>query len=330
MRKLLITIALSLACVLSAAPAQAMDFGMQQEPMTAARCDQIAALNSRWVRIMVMPTRWADTDYLGVVKRCKADGLKVMVSLMFWQSHPSPAYIAAFAAVAARKLGPYVDAWSPMNEPNHRYFQPAYNPYCSGPVTKTTAARKVRFKRVRRGSWKRVRRHGEVRYRHVKHRRGRYRRVVRTRWATATRVEPLGSTVCLAITSRQAYDAAAAQVHHWDPSASLIIGDTAGQPITYLRAWFAASSKRPLGNILGVHYSVPTVSVRALAKANGLALWVPEAGMLPKEQALFAPWLKSLQQAGVKVVIYYNGLAADAWRDQTLTPSARVIAAHWN
>lgn len=327
------------ALALLPAPASAMDKGMQQETMTPAFCDQIAATGSKWARLMVQPELYAARrdSYIATVKRCKADGLKVMVSIMHWyQTSPrlSAGQLAFASAIAARDLGPWADAWAPINEPNHPAFAVDWKPYLTATVRTAhpTAHRTVTYKRVAHGRYRRVWRDGAWRYRTTRRRRGHWRRTVKAWTTSAYTVDTVSvrTDVALARASRAAYDAAAAAIRRQDPTSLLVFGDTAWADGTFMKLMLAAKAGLPDADIVGIHYALPTQDVRDVAERLDAPMWVTEWGRVPSQQGDLAATLKTYRAAGVQVFIYYNGLAWNGtWRDQRLTLRNRKAFIEW-
>lgn len=325
-----------MAFLLLAAPASAMELGMQQEPMTPTRCDQVAS-HTPWVRIMVQPERWT-TDrprYRATIQRCKALGLRVIVTLTnMYPAAPrlTAGQLAFSAAAISRDLGPWVDAWSPINEPNHGMFTVAFDPYCTTTIrTANVAAKKtVRYKRVRRGKYRRVRSHktGKWRYIKTRGRRGHWRKIVRIKRTTTitTSVVRLRVDVCMAQAARRAYDAAAVQIRRYDPTAKLIFGDTAGPGGEFMR--FMIGGHTPDADIVGIHYASPNNAVREVAARLKAPVWITEWGLTPSEQTKLAGSLNSFDAQGVALTVYYGALEADRkWRNQSLTPAGLLTLA---
>src|SRR5690349_23326816 len=94
-----------------------------------ARADGVGAT---WVRLTVGSSRWQwESDaYVNAAAAAQADGKHVLVTLMSWQQYPTPAAWAAFARSVVARMSPYVDAWSPLNEPNHSATEPAQPVTC--------------------------------------------------------------------------------------------------------------------------------------------------------------------------------------------------------
>lgn len=323
-----------LAVLAFAGPAQAMDKGAQQETSSPAYCDQIAKTGSKWARIMVQPELYAGRrdSYIATAKRCHDDdGLKVMVSIMHWyQTSPrlSADQLAFAAAVAAHDLGPWVDAWSPINEPNHPAFAVDWKPYLTATarVAHTTVHNAKSFERVKHGRFKRrwSKRLHAWRFKRVKHHHGHWRKVVRTWTTTAytTTTVAIRQDVAMARASRAAYDAATVAIRSEDPTALMIFGDTAWSDGGFMRLMISAKAGLPDADVAAIHYSLPNKDVRDVAKMLDVPMWVNEWGSVPSKQENVAATLNAQKAAGVKVSVYYNGLDWNGtWRDQRLTPS---------
>jgi hypothetical protein len=133
-----------------------------------ARADLVAA---DWIRLIVYDSHWnaGETDaYVLAAAAAKAHGKRVMVSLAFWHSHPTPAEARVFAERVYARMAPVVDAWSPMNEPNWPGMAPHMNVQCVETSSPSAMATRKSGRRIR--GWKKVRRGRGTHQRHVKRR----------------------------------------------------------------------------------------------------------------------------------------------------------------
>lgn len=86
-----------------------------------AYLDRAQTLGASWIRLNVSDVRWNHEragGYVEAARLAHERGLKVMVTLMAWKTRPTARKWEAYARQVAFYLAPYVDAWSPMNEPN--------------------------------------------------------------------------------------------------------------------------------------------------------------------------------------------------------------------
>ncbi len=107
-----------------------MQLGMESDEAlkhdTAAYLARTDGVGATWMRLTVGSGRWlteSDT-YVNAAAAAQADGKRVLVTLMSWQQYPTPEAWAAFAQQVVARMAPYVDAWSPLNEPNHWAMAP--------------------------------------------------------------------------------------------------------------------------------------------------------------------------------------------------------------
>jgi hypothetical protein len=224
---------------------------------TTHTLDEIAGpANGRWLRLMVQPDRPdLQACYLRAVQEAHARRLSVFVTLMRWRGLTgaqkpgvTPPEWATAAAHYARLLGPWVDAWSPLNEPNHRAFVPAVQ-------TVTTSTKKlvkvVRFKRARHGKYRRSH-HRYVRAGRRFHGR-RYRRIAfwKSNMISVTGAYRHCQAEAAGAAYRRVFDAAAPQISHFDPTAKIVVGDMA--PTTdraFMNAFYAENPASVRADVL--------------------------------------------------------------------------------
>src|SRR6476659_6444912 len=100
-----------------------MQLGMESDQAlkydTAAYLARTDGVGATWMRLTVGSGHWpTEADaYVNAAAAAQADGKRVLVTLMSWQQYPTPEEWAAFAQQVVARMGPYVDAWSPLNEP---------------------------------------------------------------------------------------------------------------------------------------------------------------------------------------------------------------------
>jgi hypothetical protein len=217
------------------------------------------------------------------------------VALLAYRTHPTGLEWARFTRRVAGRLSPYVDAWSPMNEPQWPSLSPASVTTCairagaSNSLVTSTVRDGYRLERhwrkVRRGHGKYLRR---VRYKRVKHHRVKAVSYVRARsraqrraanWtARITRI-PLSRNVAvpvstpweqsqceseaLGIAYRRVWDATAPVLRDEDPSARLIVGDLSpvDTDTAFMDAFYGDRTPDIRPDILGVHpyhWAAPT------------------------------------------------------------------------
>lgn len=127
MNRILIVAALLLSLALPTTASAHMQLGIQDDgqmlfsaPTADAYLQRADTVHARWIRIMVTENVWNNErpQLMVALTNAKAHHKRVMVSLLAWQSNPTPDQWRAFALEVAPAIAPYVDAWSPLNEPN--------------------------------------------------------------------------------------------------------------------------------------------------------------------------------------------------------------------
>lgn len=358
------------AFMLSPASANAsMTFGIQDDwnlaltgsagtSLELARADTIHA---RSVRLSVSDGRWPynASDYLRAARAAHDRGLQVLVTLTAWQTHPTAAQWQTFTANVVSQLAPYVDAWSPMNEPNIEEFRADQSTLChivaathrsrvAVPSWDTRRHRRVvRYVRSRHGHWKR--RHH--RWFHVKH--GHYRRVVkhqtrRARRIKVTRYEWRTQTThwldCHHQSRGEAYGAVYRAVspiiRRLDPTALLVAGDLApsADGIAFMR------DASPLdADVFGVHpyyWHDPAgmcstdvtrlcaiEPVVAWARSQGLPTWATEWGLRPNApSSWWAEALNRMREAGIRRAFIYDTNSPGHWDTRMTEPALSAVA----
>lgn len=365
MRRAVLVFAVVVCAALSPAVASArMSIGLQNDDaMVQAGPDATTAylrraddLGASWVRLSVMDGLWnggqADA-YVAAARAAHDSGHRVIVSLLAWDTHPTAQEWAPFAKLVVARLAPYVDAWSPMNEPNQPNMAPATSRPCV-PLSgrKLKRVRVIRYRRVKRhhGHWRRVVRHRHhkraVRYKHVRH--GHYRRVVKhvlkPKGRKATAFDWCSPRV-LGRAYRKVWNWTAPAIHTLDPSATLVTGDLepVGGP-EFMRAFLHGRlAIRP--DVLAIHpYELgygPSVHKRdgswrahdieeahRWARRHHLPLWADEWGLWPSANpAEWGAWLDRFQRARVAVTILYD--TAGGWWDTQMRPDAFAAVRGW-
>ena len=272
-----------LALALGAAPAHAAEFGMQDDQAVVYGwhdrdriLEAFTAAGGDSVRVNLIHAR-GDADglsehadlaaYRSGLEAVHARGLRPQVTLL-WYGQDDPARIASWSAEMARELGPLVDRWSILNEPDITI--PA-NDACPPSVERewerrvgariaavAGSTRQVRYRgRVRKVVTRtRVRRHGRVRVRRVASYRGmvagrpvkltrRGRRYLRTVHVPGRAARSEGETFdpkyrltarggCIADARGRSYArifaAAAPAIRAADPGAQILAGETSPFP----------------------------------------------------------------------------------------------------
>jgi hypothetical protein len=194
------SVAITALCLIVAAPATAGELGVQsdnvivdgtpqQRALAFARADQLGAT---WIRVMIRDDKLGTPGLTAAITGAHAQGFQVIGTLMRWRGlkggerpGATPAQWANLTRAAVARYGPYVDAWSTGNEPNHPAFAPRRSHRCHLNRETVNAPRVViRHGQIIVRSWQRVRRgdgsHRRVtRYRKTTRKMGTHRRVVR-------------------------------------------------------------------------------------------------------------------------------------------------------
>lgn len=358
----------TLLLLLTAAPAQAITLGLQDDDAavlagdagTAAFLQRADDVSAPWVRIMVPDSRWNGgqaVEYVRAAERAHAAGKRVMVSLLAYNSHPTPDQWRSFAEQVTPRLAPYADAWSPMNEPNWPTLSPAVQESCVVAVadssTPVSSGGRVivqrRWKHVRRGThWRhhhrkggrwiyhRVKRHGK------QHRRGHWRKVNVRRIVPPT-VSVVANhqewTECKAESVGRAYrrvwDATAPVIRASDPGATLVVGDLCpcADDLAFMEAFYEGGTPAVAPDVLGIH-PYPGVdyaqTMADYARRRSLTPWVTEWGLPRDTNPRPAQWTGSLQgfrRAGYRVAFIYDTRSANGWDTQMRADDREAVAA---
>jgi hypothetical protein len=324
--RLLLIVVLALALTPAGAQARTV-LGYQSDTQlctdTTHTLDEMAGpANGHWLRLMVQPDRPDLQDcYLRAVQEAHARRLGVFVTLMRWRGlsgAEKPGVTsqewATVAAHYARLLGPWVDAWSPLNEPNHRAFVPAVQKLCKTQTVTTSTAKLVkviRFKRARHGKYRRSH-HRYVRADRRFHGR-RYRRVAfwKSNLVSVTGAYHHCQAEAAGAAYRRVFDAAVPQIRRYDPSAKIVVGDLA--PTTdraFMNAFYAQNRAPVRADALGLHYADATWKPwYDFARAHGLAVWATEWATRPgsgKPQNGLTAGLTQMSALGAQVTIFYE------------------------
>lgn len=262
-------------------PAGAADFIVQDDPAImddstrAATLDRMVEIGATHVRVMVQHERTnpdarfdvfigrgarpALATYIPAFRDIVARGLRVYANLS-WYGEGDPAAIARWARRAAAVLGPYVDTWSILNEPDITLPD---EPCTPAQARAAVARRVVEIRRVRRNihlrrvfrnrNGRRLVRRG-ARYRKVvrlgrknprgerrklvrfkRHRRGTHVRRIRITVVSGTVLEPISvQTACTQITRADTYSrilaAVAPAIDAHDPTARKVAGELSPCP----------------------------------------------------------------------------------------------------
>jgi hypothetical protein len=147
-----------------------MQLGMESDEAlkhdTAGYLARADGAGATWMRLTVGSSRWlTESDaYVNAAAAAQADGKRVLVTLMSWQQYPTPEAWAAFARQVVARMAPYVDAWSPLNEPNHWAMAPTQTVTCRLDASARTSTSEVRdgvrierrWHRAPSGRWERI------------------------------------------------------------------------------------------------------------------------------------------------------------------------------
>jgi hypothetical protein len=326
---------LALLALTLPAPAHALDLqlgiedeeGCKYQPQTAlARADTV---NAGTVRILIPRGRWqAEQDaYVACAARAKASGRRVLAALVsYGHGRPTAAEWHDFAAQAVPRLDPYVDVWSPMNEPNLPSMAPLTETVCRTVTTRRTSSRTETVAPARSG-WKRVkprtgthrktvrRRHGRkiVRYRPARGRRARW---IKTTTAATTRVVYTTTEHAARVCNAEARGAAYRRV--WDAVTPLmahkplILGDLCpGPQAEFIDAFYQPGPPTVRPSIMAGHPYNGVTEAREtvqIARELGLRAWLTEWGRFAPRNAP-EDWTRSLEafaEAGAELVVLYD------------------------
>lgn len=413
----------ALAAALAASPAHAAIGYESNVLVPSATREHLAAMAHEaradsWVRITIYQATYRERlpYYEEAINVAREHGSRVLVTLTRWRARDgteqpgvTPAEWRTFTRQVVSRLGSKVDAWSPMNEPNHPAFAPRVTTTCvlRDSSRSSTSIRVVNgqraavtFKRSRHGSWQKRRggrwvkvsrrkfyhlrhrwlrhhrklqrqyrryrhlrhrwirhhrhlRHDHLRhYRHLRHRWGRhhrglrhkfrryrrlrrkwcrhhrrYRRDVVTVDTTARSVQtlstPIAWTECqreaLATAYRRVYDAVAPIIRQLDPTATLVLGDVAGEGYWFMRAVVAANPTPVDADVVGTHYTANLGRMVRWARGRGWAVWSTEYGLpFPQPDGTLLEAIRTQRETGAPVTILYGFQGPDAWRDQAI------------
>lgn len=298
-----------------------MSLGIQDDDVPAqqlvARANDVDA---DWIRMMV-PDNHDLAPYVEAAKVAHDSGKHVLASMLAYRSAPTPASWAGYAQTVVSAMAPYVDAWSPMNEPNWPALAPATNVLCHSHVVKT-AKRVFRYKRVRRGHGRWIRRHH--RWRKVRLKRGHYRRsahrVIVRSTAQQCRDEAFGAAY------RRVWDAVTPVIRAADPTALLVAGDLA--PSDGNLAFLSAAGTLAGADVLAIHpYDANVADYVSLARRSGMQTWATEWGLDPDSAA--ASWRNTLNyfdSAGIDLTIIYDSRSL-TWDTQMRPDDRRAVQA---
>jgi hypothetical protein len=328
------------------------------------RVDRVGA---SWVRVMVPDTRWnagQAHEYVRAVQQAHADGKRVMATLLAWETTPTPRQWEIYARDVVGQMAPYVDAWSPMNEPNLGLMRAASPIHCEvvtggqvTPVEKTVqriARAQRRWGRVRRGRGTHLRRkHGGFRRAHGKReqRRARWRRVTRRQRGSVRTTVLVGGPeerqdcriAAWGVAYRAVYDEVAAVIRRADPGAKLVVGDLAPNAANedFMAAFYGVGPPAIRPDALGVHpyywghpsdvagdgrFGLAAIErTRDWAARHDVALWVTEFGYRPEHPTAW--WLHALdrmQGAGTRVAVLYD-TRSQAWDTMLREPALDAV-----
>jgi hypothetical protein len=326
-----------------------------------ARADGAGAT---WMRLTVGSSRWlTESDaYVNAAAAAQADGKRVLVTLMSWQQYPTPAAWAAFARQVVARMAPYVDAWSPLNEPNHWAMAPAQTVTCRLDASARTSTSEVRdgvrierrWHRAPSGRWERIveETHGKRPNVVVSFRRaagggwapGPLRHIsllrpatirVRTEWERhRCRAQADG------VEYRELWDAVA-PILAQDADSRLVVGDLAPAPLdtVFMQAFYSRGAPDTEPEVLGIHpydfgdptrtYDDGSFALGSLAPAKrfagrwGLGLWATEWGYHPEQPAQW--WTAGLRLLSGSVgltVIYDTPAGPGGHWDTFMRPAA--------
>jgi hypothetical protein len=343
-------VALFLAvCITS--PASATELGYQDDEMFKFNPDaawsRAEGVDATWIRIMVPDSHWKwESDmYVRIAREAKAREMNVMATLMAWQSQPTVAQWQAYSKSVYAKLGPYVDAWSPMNEPNHPKFMPKVDTTCVIHNSTTSTPRQhlipgmKYWKRVGsgKGTHKRVIKHKKhkrvIKYKRAKGKRAKWKRIVtqdvmNIEYVTTVRQENKCTTENMAKQYRKVYDATAPVLAQG--GAKVIVGDLCPSPnqILFMNKFYEGGDPRVKPHAFAGHPYAYTQDMLEVGEETGLKVWATEWGFDPRKGATAADWIARwnlLEQNGVEVSFIYDVLGG-GWNTRMTDEAYAVIA----
>lgn len=270
------------------------DESLKQDPSAyLARAD---AMGADRIRLTVPDNRWeheADS-YIQAARAAHEDGKSVTVSLMAWRSTPTPRQWRAYTLEVVRHMAPYVDVWSPMNEPNFDLMAP-YSPNVHGPHDLSDSARE-REMRLRGRAYRRI-------------------------WdKTAPIIRLLDPRAKLVVGDQAPSDTNGIFMKAFYRSGKLRIKpDILGvHPYSFLAPWAKPYSRS--WNLPGIKRAV------RFAKRHSLKTWVTEWGYGPKQPASWWPQaMRKMQRAGVQQIFIYD-TAGGMWNTKAPDKALEGIA----
>lgn len=352
--------------LLAAAPAHAdMSLGMQDDEAckyhkdadenvllgpSAEWLQRVDTVHAEWVRVMVPHGRWQaeSAAIVACARDAQASGHKVFAALFNWNQRPTAGEQRAFAEEVVPSLAPYVDAWSPHNEPTEPMFAPWTGTRCAVTSDVSTGAKTEPGTRVR--GWRKVRRRHGTHRRIVRHRAHRvivrFKRAhgKRARWRRTSKRAP-GRIVyvtngterhaCTNETFARAYrrlwDQVAPVIRGHDPDSQLVVGDIYTDPIEFMETFYGDEPLKVRPDVLGTHYSDPAASAGyvAYARRHGMDQWETEWGLGQHgNSAAPAEWTRALaefERAGVAVTFIYDTVSP-GWDTQMTAGAFEAVA----